>query len=264
MKIAACRRVATTAASAAIPFRCRGEELVNRETHLVEQITGIFACGRAFLVRHTIVVYRHQHLHIANKLYDGKDTKRHHNDATIGTINEVAAVAVTQLRRDAAAVAAVVVATVTTVYEPCIQHNRLGNLHTAVRHVAGRHFLTVALVGAVFAMEHAHVSFTAVENNLFAEDADALHGGARHAVPAVHLDLYVKVEGQITGIIAAVERQCLHVYVGRNNFRLLGANAVCVIDNHLITLGEEQPHVFYTVFITTPDKREPFTVLPSR
>ena len=79
----------------------------------------------------------------------------------------------------------------------------------------------------------------------------------------VHLDLYIEVEGQVAGIIPAVKGQCLNVYVGRDDFRLSGTNTGRVIDDHLIALGEEQPHVFYTVFITTPDKRE-LTALPNR
>ena len=193
------------AAATAVALRCGREELINRETHLVEQIAGIFARRGAFLVRHTIVVHRHKHLHVANQLHDGKDPERDDHDAAIGTVDEVAAVAIAQLRGNTATVTAIVVAAVAAVDETRIQHDRLGNLHAAVRHIAGRHFLTVALVGAVFAVENPHVTFAAVQNDLLAEDADALYRGARHTVPAVYLDLYVKVEGQVTGIIAAVK-----------------------------------------------------------
>ena len=239
------------------------EELVDREAHFLENVARIFRVGTAFLRRHTEVINGHQHLHVADELYDGENAERNHDDAAVGAVDEVAAVAVAQFGGDTTAVATFIVATVTAIDEACIQHDGLSDLHTAMRHIAGGHFLTVALVGAVFAVEDPHVTFAAVQNDLFAENADALHGGARHAVTAVHLDLYVKVEGQVAGIIPAVERQRLHVYVGRDDVCFFGADAVRVIDDHLIAFGEKQPHVFYTVFITTPDKIN-ITVLPNR
>ena len=65
----------------------------------------------------------------------------------------------------------------------------------------------------------------------------------------IHLDLHLEEEGQVAGIVPAVEGQGLHVYVGGDDLRPTGADARRMVDDHLIPLGEIDAHIFDAVFI---------------
>ena len=52
--------------------KLRGEELINRETEALEQLTGIICIARAFFLRHTNVIVGHEQLDVALKLHDAE------------------------------------------------------------------------------------------------------------------------------------------------------------------------------------------------
>ena len=216
----------------------------------MEEIAGILAGGGALLVGHAIVVHGHQHLHVANQLDDGEDTDGDHHQLAVGAIHKVAAVPPAEVGGNAPAVTAIVAAAITAIHQPPVQHHRLRHLHTAAGHIAGGHLLTVVGVGDILAVEYPHVPLATVENHLFAEYAHTVEGGAGTAVSAVHLHLHVEEKGQIAGIIAAVKGQRLHVDVGGDDLRLFGADTAGVVHQHLLPLGEEQPHILDAVLVT--------------
>ena len=49
------------------------EKLVYGEAHLFKDIAGVLGVGTAFFRWHTEIVDGHQHLYVANELYDGED-----------------------------------------------------------------------------------------------------------------------------------------------------------------------------------------------
>ena len=73
--------------------------------------------------------------------------------------------------------------------------------------------------------------------------------GTGHAVACVDLHLDLKEEGQVAGIVSAVERQGLHVDVCGKYLRFFRADADRMVDDHLIALGEIHPQVFQAILV---------------
>ena len=154
--------VTTAATTAAVIFG--REELIDREAHFTEQITGIVGCRTAaFLAGHAIVVNRYEHLYVANELDNGKDADGNIDDLAVGLIAEVSAVLIADtLRNASASAAAIAVAAVTRLAYACGENDWLRYLHAAARQIPSGHFLRVASVGAIFAVEYFHTSLASV------------------------------------------------------------------------------------------------------
>ena len=65
----------------------------------------------------------------------------------------------------------------------------------------------------------------------------------------IDLELDLEEEGQVAGIVPAVERQGFDVDVGGDDLRFFGADTDRVIDDHLIPLGKVNLQVLQTVFV---------------
>ncbi len=150
------------------------EELVNRETHFFEHIAGVFGVRAAFLSRHTEIVDRHQHLHVANELNDSEDAQGDQDNLFGIVVHKATAETFTYAYRNARCTAIAAATAVAFFNQSCRQHDRLRNLHRATRHVARRHFLTVTVVGAEFTGEHLNIALAAKENDLFLEYGNAV------------------------------------------------------------------------------------------
>ena len=129
------------------------------------------------------------------------------------------------------------------------KNNRIGDLDDAARYVAGGNVLMIAAVFAVLAVEHLDIAFAAVEDDFFLEHAHTAYGGAGGGVPREYFNLNLKEEGQIAGIVSAVEGERFDVDVGGDHFDLPCAHADGVIDDHLVALCKEYAYVFQTIFV---------------
>ena len=227
------------------------EKFIDREAHFAEQIAGIVGCrAAALLTRHAVVVNRHQHLHIADELDDGKDTDGDIDDLAVGLVTEVAAVLIADTLRNASASAtAVAVAAVTGLAHACGENDGFCNLNAAAREIAGGHFLRIAAVSTIFAVEYFHTSLAAVQDDLFLEHTDTADGVAGHITSSVDIQLDFKEKGQIAGIIASIERQCFHVDVCCDDLSFSGAYGNGMIDDHLIPLCKVYAQVFQTILV---------------
>lgn len=223
----------------------------------MEQVAGVVGGRAAFLGGHAVIVHRHQHLHVADELHNGEDTDGNVNNTAVGIVAEVAVVAAGYALRDAAASTAAVASAAAVdlagilagIGNAGIQDDRLGDLYVAAGQVAGRHRLWVAAVGAEFAAEDFDAALAAAENNFFLENGDAADGVAGRVTSGEYVNLYLKEEGQVAGVIAFVERQGLHVDVGRDDFDLAGANTDRMINQHLILFREIHPQIFKAVLV---------------
>ena len=244
---------ASAATAAAVVVILRREKLVDRKAHLAEQLTGIVARRAAFLARHTEIVDRHQHLYVTDELDDGKHPDGNQYDLAVMYLAEIAAVAIDDALRDTAASAAAATAAIlvplTGIHGSGAQNDRFRHLHGAARHVARRHLLTVVLIRPELAVKHLHAALAAEKDDLFLENADAADRGAGRIPSGEDIELHLKEEGEVAGIIAAVKRQRFDIYKGFDNFRFSGANTDRVIDQHLIVLGEIHLQILQTVLV---------------
>lgn len=71
--------------------------------------------------------------------------------------------------------------------------------------------MLIVLVGYELAAEHLDVAFAAIQNDLFLEYGYAAYRRAGNSVTGIDLELDFEEKGQVTGIIPAVEGQCLDV-----------------------------------------------------
>lgn len=238
------------AATALVTFIARWEELINRKAHLAEQFARVVGRRAALLVRQTVVVNGDEHLHVAHQLHNGENTDCD-IDETLTIFSEVSAVGRADVFGDIAAAATAASASNVTFFgDAAAQDDGLCNLYAAARHIACGHFLPIVLFGTEFTAEHLDATFAAVENYLFVKHSHAVDGGTRNPVTGEHFQLNAEEEGQVAGIIAAVERQGFYVNIGGENTHLFGTDTYSVVNDHLIALGEIHPHILKTIFVT--------------
>ena len=247
---------AAAASAAAVAVALLGrEKLVDREAHLAEQVAGAVG-GRAaaLLARHAEIVHRHQHLDVADQLHDGEDAQRNIDVAAVGVVAEIAAVAVADVGRDAAASAAAPASAVAAAAAARLgnargEDDRLGDVDDAARQIAGGQLLRIAVVLAVLAREHLDVALAAVEDHLFLEYADTGDRRARAGASGVHIHRDLKEEGQVAGIVAAIERQRLDVDVCGDDLRPPGPYRYRIIHDLLVTRRKIYAQILQAVFV---------------
>ena len=228
----------------------RREELIHRETHFLEDIAGAFGVGTAFLGGHAEIVDGHEHLHITDQLDDGENAQCHQHDLAVVGIAEAAAEVLANAGGDAGTAAIALAGAFAFFNQACVQYYRFRDLYRTAGHIAGRHFLAVVVAGTEFTGKYLDAAFTAEQDYLFLEHGNAANGVATGSVSGIYLQLDLKIEGEIAGIIAAVERESLHIDKGGDDLSLFSTDADSVINDHLIPFGEIYPQIFQAILVT--------------
>ena len=150
----------TTAAAAFIAVAGFGEEFFNRKFNIAENVAGRIVRLCALFLRNTEIIYRHEHLHIADELNDREYSERDIKRAFAG-IRNIAADKRERPARERAAGAFALAADLR------IEHDRIDRLNSASRQICVCNHFAVLTAGNGSGRKSLNGTFTAAEYDAF-------------------------------------------------------------------------------------------------
>ena len=243
----------SSAAAAAVVFLlmalCRWEEFIDREADLFEGVTRVILhVVAALLLWHAEIICRYQHLNVALKLYNRKQAERYAHCFFRGSNVEISVKqSADAARRRAAAFA---LAAVAWTAKLCLQADRIDALNLRLRIRAGGKELFVCLVRRKLRRENTYIALAAVEDAFLGERSKPLNGAGRIHRRGVSVEINLEEEGDVDGIVAAVERDRLHVDKTVDDLARTAAYGSCIVDNALRPVGKIDAHIGKTILIS--------------
>jgi len=233
----------------------RREELVQREFDGVEELARfLIGGGNAFLVRVAEVEGRNQELYKPDKFDDGEQAQRDNYPS---------------LRNDDAFCIVVLIITMMMVMvmhplDPCVQHQRFGNLHLDIGQVilfdkgaAAGICAGIAIewcIGRrILALEDLDLAFGAKKDDCFLETHKTYLRARGNQVPVhilvaeLHHDLYLVT--YIYGVVTSFERHGLQIREHGDDLGILCSYLYRIIDEVLDIFGKIYNRIFNAVFL---------------
>lgn len=230
--------VSLSAAGCVIVFlKPRREKFVGGKFDVFKDLAGIVRGGDTFFSGYAEIICGDEHLYPALKLYDGEKPESHKDLSVAAGGDSAAENFAYALREIDLRLAAFAVA---GVGKPGVKYNGRHGLDNGSRGI-GR---SPAVLKGVLGSENLHVSFAAIENDLFGEKGDSRNGVRRRNRSIISGEIYEEVEGHIYGIKASVKGYGLHLEKNVKYLYIFCFNAERAVYFFLVTSGKIYRKVF--------------------